>query len=432
MKHSFRIIISLALFLSAASLAAQEKITLRCWGEKSVLWYDEQTDVFYSSRTPYSELKEIFTFEKLDGVDSRFYSTFVMPSGDILFVFDSQFEGGQYTQEQIDAPYSVAIDNLHRKNPIIAVAAEGYKQHIIDFGDRLKPTGWLQNCGPHYSHRYKALYFAEYTRANLRSCNGWKVSGDIMNPDNWQVKASRLIYFPYNYGTKHFHTAQEDPFTGAMYFTTGDRNAAVYASEDGENFAQLDKDDRAKWRMLNAVFTKDYMWWASDDWKENHHFWRCARAENGVIDPEKIEDLFFFPDFGDGDCKATYGNIYFKKYNAILFLDRWDGGYAHYNDLPVYLYDINEGKMIHLTDMHRREGFNQRSPWGFRCRAMEMHPEGNKAVVSFDSFHPNNMYMKGNENGDNLVRNVVLELHKKGKGSYELEIRPLRKPGRDK
>ena len=425
MKKSLRFYLASFYVLFAANAAAQDKITLRCWGDDSVLWYDETTDVFYSSKTPYSPLKKIFTFEKLDGIDSRFYSTFVLPSGDILFVFDSQFEGGQYTQEQIDAPYSIAIDNLHRRNPIIAVAAEGYKQHIIDFGDRLKPTGWLQNCGPHYSVRYNALYFAEYTRANLRSCNGWKVSGDVTNPDNWQVKASRMIDFPYKVGTKHFHTAQEDPYSGAVYFTTGDRNAAIYASTDGENFSQLDKDDRAKWRMLNAVFTKDYMWWASDDWKANHHFWRCARADNGVIDPEKIEDLFFFPDFGDGDCKATYGNIYFKKYNVILFLDRWDGGYAHYNDLPVYLYDINTGKMIHLTDMHRREGFDVKSPWGFRCRAMEMHPQGNQAIVSFDSFHPNNMYMKGNENGDNLVRNVILKLHKKGRGSYELEIKPL-------
>lgn len=425
MKKSFRRFLATILCLTAVNVTAQERITLRCWGDNSVLWYDEQTDVYYSSKTPYSKLKEIFTFEKLDGMDSKFYSTFVLPSGDVLFVFDSQFEGGTYTQDQIDAPYSIAIDNLHRRNPIIAVASEGYRQHIIDFGERLKPTGWLQNCGPHYSHRYNALYFAEYTRANLRSCNGWKVSGDIMNPDNWQIKASRLIDFPYKYGTKHFHTAQEDPYTGAVYFTTGDRNAAIYASSDGENFVQLDKDDRAKWRMLNAVFTKDYMWWASDDWRSNHHFWRCARSDNGVIDPEKIEDLFFFPDFGEGDCKATYGNIYFKKYNVILFLDRWDGGYAHFNDLPVYLYDINAGRMIHLTDMHRREGFDIKSPWGFRCRAMEMHPKGNQAIVSFDSFHPNNMYMEGNENGDNLVRNVVLKLRKKSEGSYELHIKPL-------
>ena len=187
--------------LTTVNVTAQERITLRCWGDNSVLWYDEQTDVYYSSKTPYSKLKEIFTFEKLDGMDSRFYSTFVLPSGDVLFVFDSQFEGGTYTQEQIDAPYSIAIDNLHRRNPIIAVASEGYRQHIIDFGERLKPTGWLQNCGPHYSHRYNALYFAEYTRANLRSCNGWKVSGDIMNPDNWQIKAGRLIDFPYKKST---------------------------------------------------------------------------------------------------------------------------------------------------------------------------------------------------------------------------------------
>lgn len=405
--------------------AAAGNLTLRAWGEDSVLWYDEQTEVYYLSDTPYSAKKEIFTFIKQDGWESRYYTTFLMPSGDVLFVFDTQFEGGTYTEQQIAAPYSVEIDNIHRRNPIVAVASEGYRQYVIDFGDRLKPTGWLQNCGPHYSYRYNALYFAEYTRANLRSCNGWKVSGDLRNPDNWQIKASRMIDFPYKVGTKHFHTAQEDPYTGAMYYTTGDRNAAIYASRDGENFSQLDKDDRAKWRMLNAVFTKDYMWWASDDWRANHHFWRCARGADGVIDPEKIEDLFLFPDFGDGDSKATYGNIYFEKFNAILFLDRWDGGLEKFNDLPVYLYDIDEGKMIHLTDVHRNAVCPTNIPWGFRCRAMEMHPKGDKAVISFDSLHPNDMMLPGNENARTAVRNVVITLRKKGPADYELTFQPL-------
>ena len=417
---------AVALLAGMCTAAAQDQLTLRAWGKSSVLWYDEGSDVYYISKTPYSKRKEAFTFEKLDGYDSKYYSTFLMPSGDVLFVFDSQFTGELYTDEEIAAPYSVELDNKYRRNPIVAVASEGYRQQIIDFGDRLKPTGWLQNIGPHWSDRYDALYFAEYTRANLRSCNGWKVSGDLADPDNWSVKASRLIYFPYNYGTKHFHSAQEDPFTGAVYYTTGDRNAAIYASADGENFAQLDKDDRAKWRMLNAVFTEDYMWWASDDWKQYHHFWRCARASDGVIDPDKIEDLFFFPDFGDGDCKATYGNIHFKKLGAILFLDRWDGGLEAYNDLPVYLYDLRKGKMIHMTDLHRREGLDIKSPWGFRCRAMEMHPSGRRAVVSFDSFHPNDILIADNVDGVNQSRNVVIRLRRTWKGGFKLTFKTLK------
>ena len=392
-----------------------------------VLWYNEDTEEYYSSASPYSspeKFVKLFTFENLDGYPSLNYTTAYLPNGDVLFVYDSQFGGETYSDEEIAAPYSIAIDNKHRRNPIIAVASEGYKLHIIDFGDRLKPTGWLQNIGQHYSFRHKAFYFAEYTRANLRSCNGWKVSGDLRNPDNWSVRASRLIDFPYKVGTKHFHIAQEDPYTGVVYFSTGDRNAGLYASADGTDFVQLDKNDRAKWRMLNAVFTKDYVWWASDDWVDNHRFWQCSRDASGVIDPESLNLIYKFPYF-KVDSRATYGNIYFSKYDVIVFLDRWDGGNPEVGLLPVYMYDIKKGEIKKLTDIVRREGLAGTSMWGFRCRTMEMYPTGSTAVVSFDSFHPNELPFGRPSPDSPAPKNLVLSLTRDASGNYHLDITPL-------
>lgn len=434
-----RILFSMAVLIASATAAfSQNPLTLRAYmdapgdGSSSesyskVLWYNEETEEYFESETPYSKPHRIFTFTQPDGIPSRYYTTAFLPGGDVLFVYDSQFaatvDGQAYTDEEAFAPYSIALDNQYRRNPIIAIAKEGYRQQVIEFGDRLKPTGWLQNIGQHWSFRHNAFYFAEYTRKNLRTCNGWKVSGDMTDPDNWQVRASRAITFPYNTGTKHFHIAQEDPYTGVVYYSTGDRNAGIYASKDGTDFIQLDKNDRAKWRMLNAVFTRDYVWWASDDWTENHRFWRCKRGEDGVIDPETLTLLYKFPYFKI-DSRATYGNIYFSKYDVILFLDRWDGGGKEYNLLPVCLYDIKAEKMIKVMDIERREGLSPDAMWGFRCRTMEMYPDGDKAVVSFDSFHPNELPFCRNADGTG-PRNLIIKLTKDRKGEYHLKFKAL-------
>lgn len=434
MKKLFTLFLSV--FCFASVLCAQNSnLTLRAYMDapydgqsvesySKVLWYNENTEEYFVSDSPYGTPEKLFTFVPQDGYPSRNYTTAFLPNGDVLFIYDSQFGGEKLTEEEYSAPYSVAMDNKYRRNPIIAVASEGYKLHLIDFGDRLKPTGWLQNIGQHYSFRHKAFYFAEYTRGNLLSCNGWKVSGDFTNPDNWQVRAGRHIQFPYNTGTKHFHIAQEDPYTGVVYYSTGDRDAGLYASTNGTDFVQLDKNDRAKWRMLNAVFTKDYVWWASDDWTVNHRFWRCARGKDGVIDPETLTLIHQFS-FFDVDSRATYGNIYFSKYNAIVFLDRWDGGSKHITVLPVYLYDIDSGRMIKVMDIQRREGLSENAMWGFRCRTMEMYPQGSKAVVSFDSMHPNELPFCRKPGDEKSVNNLVLNLTKDAQGNYTLSFESL-------
>ncbi|MBQ0024102.1 MAG: hypothetical protein KBT00_00045 [Bacteroidales bacterium] len=440
MKKALSILI--CLLMSFSSAFSQNSLTLRAYmdapnnGDASesysrVLWYDEATEEYFASDTPYSKPEKLFTFIPQEGLPSRNYTTAFLPDGSVLFVYDSQFGGETYTDEEAFAPYSTAIDNKYRKNPIIAIANEGYRLQVIDFGDRLKPTGWLQNIGQHYSFRHKAFYFAEYTRANLRTCNGWMVKGDITDPDNWHVKARRPIDFPYKFGTKHFHIAQEDPYTGVVYFSTGDRNAGLYASIDGENFTQIDKNDRAKWRMLNAVFTKDYVWWASDDWTVNHRFWRCARGKDGVIDPSTLTLIYQFPFFTEGpDSRATYGNIYFSALDAILFLDRWDGGCKQNKVLPVYLYDIKAEKMIKVTDIPLTEGLSDNAMWGFRCRTMEMYPSGNEAVVSFDSFHPNELpFSREDAAGIGFdgkgPRNLKITLTKDGKGNFNVQFKGL-------
>lgn len=389
-----------------------------------VLWYDEETDEYYRSDTPYSKPEKLFKFTQIDGYPSKYYATFILPNDDILFVFDTQFFRfiHNYTPEELTADVTIELDNKFRRNPIVAKASIRYKEQIIDFGKRLKPTGWLQNIGAHYSYRHNTFYFTEYTREHVKTCNGWSVVGDCTNPENWKIEVTRTVDHPYGTATKHFHTAQEDPYTGVVYYTTGDRNAAIYASENGFGFKQIDKDDRAKWRMLNAVITDKYMWWATDDWCANHKLWRCPKGNNGVIDTDKIEFMHQFP-YHVKDTRATYGNIYFKQYNAILFLDRYDGGESGSQSLPIYLYDIDTNTIHHVAEVHRRCGVE--GMWGFRCRTMEMSPTGNKAIVSFDSMHPNDLDVLDNPGGDQMIRNVVLVLSKDSKNNYKLDFEPL-------
>lgn len=344
------------------------------------LWQDNDTYRYRFSRTDTGLDTAYFDYDHAaHGYAPEFYSTYVMPNGDVLFVFRTEFSGGSTTDS-------------NRRNPVLYVAAEGYKAHVIDFGSSLKPSGWLQNVGAYYSYRHKALFIAEYTRGNLPTARCWRVDEPISDPANWHVVLEHDIVKPYGTGFKHFHTAQGDAYADVLYLTSGDddTSSGIWASTDGgQSFNQLGAYNRRQWRMLNMVFTPEYIFWASDDWSDswpNHALWRARRDFRGVLDPNSLVEVYNFRDldrqsliYGDRYLRlATYSTVYLRKYNALLLLDRDDD--AVHNAIQLRVYDINEDKM-HIAGEIRPT--RAHALWGFRCETVEIYPEDDEVLVSF-------------------------------------------------
>lgn len=368
-----------------------------------VLWVDEN-DNFYQSRNLYSERKKIFTFDKGlgGGKNSGYFSAFIMPNGDVLFVYRTEFAGG--------LPEGTEADNI-RKNPILYEASNNYSPHVIDFGDNLKPSGWLQNCGAVYSYRHNVLLICEYTRSNQDYARVWRVSGDIKEISNWSVVLQKEIPKPYETGFKHFHTCQADTFSEVLYVTSGDNNVAAavwYSTDAGATFIQLDTPNRGKYRMLNMTFTKEYIYWGSDDWDTNHKIWRASRLENGVMDKDSITEMYQFPSVpSSGNQRlATYSSVYLPLLNAIVFLDRDDEGDHEY--IPVNLYDIDNDTVHELAKVYRS---GDSGLYGFRNEAVTRVSQDNVIAVSFGINYRNNIALLGNSDAYQ-INNILMRVCK--------------------
>lgn len=98
-----------------------------------VLWNDPTTDEYYVSSNVYSDKSKIFKWDAsiANGSSSAAYGAVVLPSGDVLFVFQTQFYNS-----------SIEANGAYRRNPIIYKASEDYTPTIIDFGNNLKPNGY--------------------------------------------------------------------------------------------------------------------------------------------------------------------------------------------------------------------------------------------------------------------------------------------------
>ena len=102
-------------FGSSAPRLDVSSLTLRAYMDSpksaneysKVLWYNEETEEYYCSNSPYSSpssFKKLFTFVPQDGYPSRNYTTAFLPNGDVLFIYDSQFGGEALTEAEYSAP----------------------------------------------------------------------------------------------------------------------------------------------------------------------------------------------------------------------------------------------------------------------------------------------------------------------------------------
>lgn len=385
---------------------------------KNVLWHDGSGG-FYISDDVHSDKHALFAWDYglSDGKSPDMYAAHITDDGSVLFIFG--------TQHLSNSASATPSDN-HRMNPIIYAPDKNgvYKAAVIDFGDNLKPTNWLQNVGVLTSARHDCIIFCEYTRANEETARVWRVTTPYTDVNNWSVIMEQTVAHPYGEGGfKHFHTVQEDPYHDVIYVTSGDdaSSSGCWASTDGGvTFTQVGSYDNAKWRMLNMVFLDDFVYWASDDWTPRHKVWKASRDDNGIISYDSITEVASFPDTSGSRYVATYASVYLSCYDAILFLDRCDNddGIVY---LPVCVYDLETGELSEVGRIYPADDATY--PFiGFRNTAVMLFPRDNKIAVGYDLYYANYNKLLGNEGTHTFatqVNNLIMTVIKSGE-AYKL------------
>lgn len=370
---------------------------------QAYLWHDDL--YFYLSNSIYADKKILFSHVSY-GFNPYQYSMAILRNGDILAIWRTEQKNS-------------GSDDSYRRNPIIFRKSNGYEPLEVDFGDKLKPSAWLQNCG--FTHVYKGDFFmfAEYARPSIERACVWKVTGDYTVSDNWKVVLEKELSGNIDIGFKHFHAVQYDPYSGTIYAASGDDDtaAAIYVSKDnGDSFELLHGPNEKDCRLLNFIFTKDKIYWASDSGYEGKHFlFSIERGEDNVMNFSTLTELHEFEHIGGLPGVATYATCYIPLLNCLLFLDRAD---AIVSSMPLFVYDIVTNKVIKVDDI----SFFSNRYGGFRTECSQLYTTSRSIIVGFgytqfpSSDNRNNMKLLGNTEDECNIRNIVLRLEKSGDG----------------
>ena len=370
---------------------------------QAYLWHDDL--YFYLSNSIYADKKILFSHVSY-GFNPYQYSMAILRNGDILAIWRTEQKNS-------------GSDDSYRRNPIIFRKSNGYEPLEVDFGDNLKPSAWLQNCG--FTHVYKGDFFmfAEYARPSIERACVWKVTGDHTVSDNWKVVLEKELSGHIDIGFKHFHAVQYDPYSGIIYAASGDDDtaAAIYVSKDnGDSFELLHGPNEKDCRLLNFIFTKDKIYWASDSGYEGKHFlFSIERGEDNVMNFSTLTELHEFEHIGGLPGVATYATCYIPLLNCLLFLDRAD---AIVSSMPLFVYDIATNKVIKVDDI----SFFSNRYGGFRTECSQLYTTSKSIIVGFgytqfpSSDNRNNMKLLGNTEDECNIRNIVLRLEKSGDG----------------
>ena len=294
------------------------------------------------------------------------YKFAVMKNGDIIAVYRSELES------------TGSSDAGYRKNPFVYLASENWQvQHVVDFGSNLKPSGWLLNCGFCSMPNGDAM-FTEYTRPSVETVNCWKISGDITSPASWSVVKSFQQSGSATDGLEHFHYVMFDFYTGIYYISTGDSDEGSqlwYSTDNGATWTLAWQPSEKYCRSLNLIFTKDYIFWASDSSKVNtHYLFRCSRDQNGVMDFASVVELKnLYTQY-----VATYGLVYLPKLNALVIMDNCDTAKT---SMDFRIYSIDADELYTMTTLESASGSAVQI--GFRTEYTEFYPNGNYVLCGY-------------------------------------------------
>ena len=127
---------------------------------------------------------------------------------------------------------------------------------------------------------------------------------------------------------RHIHAVQHDPYTNLLWVTTGDKTGVksiesqiAFSEDGGKNFTTIGKGNY-KWKTVSLIFTKNYIYWGTDDPFRHNYIYRWERSNGNVerITPvkgpvyysKKVGDYIFFSttvEKGSGD-QDSFARIY--------------------------------------------------------------------------------------------------------------------------
>src|SRR5690606_32742402 len=135
-------------------------------------------------------------------------------------------------------------------------------------------------------------------------------------------------------------------------------------------------------RVLNFVFTPDWIYWSTDDYNPIHFLFRTPRLPSGGMDTD-VESSEELHQFESGDV-PTYATIHLPKINALVRVGRAD---IPSTSAPIELWDM-ETSTMHRLGMVQSVG-GATAMVGFRCETIEFVPRGNEVAFGFsDSAFP--------------------------------------------
>ena len=305
------------------------------------------------------------------------------------------------------------VNNL-RNTPVVYDISESLE--VVVSGLDVNPIGWLSTGGFDFGtddNNNEYLIFGEYTgQVRSSSATGdyyyirlWKASYPYTNASNWKVvyqaKRSSNYMSPADDGIPwHMHTCQRDPYTGIWYATTGDADNEIlwmYSIDHGETWTQFHTGN--VWesqvaRVINFVFTEDYIYWANDA-AMNHCVSRVSRDSSGLMDINSYVKL------ADLALQSTYNTCYMEYPRGLFMWDRRDAtGPAKDTGMSLVLqfYDIETGE-VHDLIRYNKLGTTQTPPYGFRNRCAMLRQAWNDSDIAcgFENTNTNLINMPWND-----------------------------------
>ena len=317
------------------------------------------------------------------------YAFIITYEGDIVCVFR-----GEYAYVK-----GVRGSGL-RQNPIVYKHDDYSHPVTIEFSS-IKPISGVMDTG--YYVEQGTIYIAEYTRFGHDYAYVWRVTEPYYNTSDWEIIKSFQVSGNQQ-GFKHCHNIDRDPYTGILWLTTGDvpptdpqyvgTPGIYYSIDNGDTWTTLLEGSEKNCRQLNFIWTKDYVYWASDTPEyELHYFIRTKRDANGIIDVSSMEDVFHF-----FTRTATYYLCYSDNPHGILCLQHWDN--ATTSPINFYFWSIDDEKMYVVGRVDGvTEGYT-----GFRVDAINCYPAANNiGYLCGFSLNPGNLNIPGNKYVPSIV-----------------------------
>ena len=371
------------------------------------LYYDPTNYKFYYSMGKPDNLKYLFTWNASvsEGKLPPQYRAFITKHNDIIFVWRGDINTSN-----------------PRRNPIVYPSGEYNSPVLIDFGEGLKPTSWLQSCGADYLYNQNVFMFAEYTRpVHVPNANIWRVTEPVTDVLNWSVVHSIALSGDPNIGFKHYHILNYDPYSGMCYASSGDDDTAakIYASSDyGLNWTTVLEGNRQA-RACNLCFTQEKVYWANDDY--THGIYSIDRGIGNVPDFTNITTVSSL-----AGQPPTYANILIDDPYGILILNRNDV----YNNgvLDVLFWSFDDGALYTLATLapvNKTLIEGEYSSYGFRHEAVNFyHSRGDNLIVMGFNNPLNGLDIMSNDIADGLnsaINTITMKVYRTATG-YGIEF----------